>query len=212
MGRTARTNAMAGQNGGVTILVVLSLLVLLTVVAFGMSKNSMREIRTSGFQRQGAMARNVADSGIHWSIYWIDQADSSEEAAKKFISVKKWLARDNQQSGRTWSINAVDYRPGSPPSTDGLMLPPPSSDPDFVASVEPDYVQGFTVGLMRMGKLPVTNMSQGSGAGSFAPATGGMMPQAPDLWAVRSEAQLKPVSASITFTHTMEAWVSTPVR
>jgi hypothetical protein len=91
-------------------------------------------------------------------------------------------------------------------------LPPLSANPGFNAAVEADYQQGFTVGVTRMGKLPVTNMSQGAGAGAFTPAAGGSMLQAPDLWAVRSEAQVKPAGASITFTYTKEAWVSTPVR
>jgi len=201
-----------GQEGGVTILVVLSLLVLLTVAALGMSRNSFQEIRSSGFLRQGAMVRNVADSGLHWSLYWIDLSDSTDPTAMKLISVKHLLARDNQRSGRMWDINAAEYKPGGSLSTEGLLIPPPSSNPDFQTSFEADYEQGFTIGLMRMGKLPVTNISQGTGAGAFTPAAGGTMLQAPDLWAVRSEAQVRPSNAGITFTHTKEAWVSTPVR
>jgi hypothetical protein len=201
-----------GQEGGVTILVALSLLALLTVAALGMSKNSFKEIRTSGFLKQGAMARNVADSGIHWSLYWIGATDSTDEAAQKFITLKNTLARDNTRSGKLWGINATEYRPSGPLSADGVLMPRPSSNPDFQAAFEADYEQGFTVGLMRMGKLPVTNMSQGAGAGAFAPAAGGAMPQAPDLWAVRSDTQVRPAKAGITFTYAKEAWISTPVR
>jgi hypothetical protein len=207
-----RDRTPKGQEGGVTILVALSLLALLTVAALGMSKNSFREIRTSGFLKQGAMARNVADSGLHWSIYWMDLADSADAAAQKLISLKSALAGDNALSGRLWNINAAVYRPGGPLSSDGVLVPGPSSSPDFRTGLEADYEQGFTIGLMRMGKLPVTDMSQGSGAGAFAPAAGGAAAQAPDLWAIRSEAQVRPAGAGITFTHAKEAWVSTPAR
>jgi hypothetical protein len=201
-----------GQEGGVTILVALSLLALLTVAALGMSKNSFGEIRASGFSRQGAMARNVADSGIHWSLYWMGVADSADEAAQKLISVRDTLEKDNGASGKLLGLNAKEYAPGGPLAANGILLPRPSSLPEFRAGSEADYEQGFTIGLMRMGKLPVTNMSQGAGAGAFAPAAGGAAPQAPDLWAVRSDAQVRPGRAGVTFTHAKEAWISTPAR
>jgi len=61
-----------------------------------------------------------------------------------------------------------------------------------------------------MGKLPVTDISQGSGSGAFTPASGGPLRQAPDLWAVRSDAQVQ--QGSVTFIHAKEAWISTPVQ
>src|ERR1035438_110712 len=60
------------QSGGITILVTLMLLVLLTIAAGSMSRNSFREVVISGTTRQGAMTRNLADSGIEWSILYID--------------------------------------------------------------------------------------------------------------------------------------------
>ena len=62
---------MHSETGGITILVVLMLLVLMTVSALAMSKNALREVIISGTSRQGAEARNLADSGIEWSVYWM---------------------------------------------------------------------------------------------------------------------------------------------
>ena len=198
-------------NGGATILVVLILLVLLSVMAMGMSKNSLKEIQTTGFLRQGAMARNVADSGIEWSIYWIDLGSSDDKITpeSKFTALKRDLALDNARSGLPWNLNGGLYKPGGPASSYGLELPSPSTNPDFQAGAEPDFVLGFTIGLTRMGKLPIAGMSQG---GRYTPAAGGAMLQAPDLWAIRSDAQVKPKNSSMTFIHAREAWVSTPVR
>lgn len=197
------------QEGGTTILVVLTLLVLLSVLAMGMSKNSLKEIQTTAFLRQGTMARNVADSGIEWSIYWIDLGGSSDEAASNFIALKHALVQDNARSGQSWNLKGNLYRPGGPASTYGQVLPPPSSNPSFQVGLEPDFELGFTIGLTRMGKLPVAGMSQG---GRYTPAAGGAMLQAPDLWAIRSDAQVRPKGSGLTFIHAREAWVSTPVR
>jgi Tfp pilus assembly protein PilX len=196
------------QSGGVTIMVALMLLVLLTVAALGMSRNSFREIVSSGFSRQGAMARNTADSGIEWSIHWIDLENGkvATGTALKMNALKQALLEDDTLAGVAKDITSADpkaptnYAPNGTLQAD-LTLPSPAST-----------TQGYTVGLTRMGKLPIANMSQGSGAGAFTPATGGPLKQAPDLWAVRSDAQLIQGGTSNTFIHAKEAWISTPVQ
>ena len=190
------------QTGGITILVSLMLLVLLTIAALGMSRNSFREIVTSGFSRQGAMTRNVADSGIEWSIHWIDLENgklATSGAALQLNTLKTTLLADETLAGVSKDISSGgDYTPGGTLQSD-LKLPGPTG-----------VIQGFTLGLTRMGKLPVTDISQGSGSGAFTPASGGPLRQAPDLWAVRSDAQVQ--QGSVTFIHAKEAWISTPVQ
>jgi len=193
------------ETGGITILVALMLLVLLTIAAVGMSRNSFREIVTSGFVRQGAMARNVADSGIEWSIQWIDlqNATTATGASQQLVQVKTGLLENPLLAGKAKDITSspsapADYVPGSTPHAD-FQLPSPSG-----------VTQGFTVGLTLMGKLPIANMSQGVGSGAFAPATGGRLSLAPDLWGIRSDAQV--TQGSTTFIHAKELWISTPVQ
>ncbi|MCL1909095.1 MAG: hypothetical protein FWG12_07000 [Holophagaceae bacterium] len=209
-------NIKNAQLGGTTILVVLTLLVLLTVAALSMSKNSFREIQTGGFLRQGAMAKNVADSGIEWSIYWIDGESyrPGPGMASDFIDLKNALLKENALSGRAFRVvsgqPSMDtlyrpYRPGNPIES----LDRPSTFAGFNSNSEPDFDMSFSVGLTRMGKLPVANMSQSSG---YTPAAGTINLMAPDLWAIRSDAQVQPRGSIITFTHGREAWISTPVR
>ena len=193
------------QSGGVTIMVTLSLLILLTVAAISMSKNSFKEIQTSGLMRHGALARNVADSGIEWSIYWISLGNFSAEDpdAIKLIALKDSLAEDNEASGIARDINKTKYDVYKPDNAgDGIRV-----DKKNVA--ESAFEQSFTIGLTRMGKLPVTNMSQGV-SGGYTPAAGSMSLQAPDLWAIRSDAKIK--QGSLVFTHARETWVSTPIK
>ncbi len=208
------------QAGGITIVVALMLLVLLTIAAVGMSRNAMRDVVTSGFARQGAMARNVADSGLEWSIHWIEMqngaAAPSGGTAAKLTQLKAVLLdprlreaslQGTNMAGRAWDVNSAnvaapsEYLPGGTPPA-GLTLTPSGST-----------TQASTLGLTYMGKLAVALTSQGVGAGAYAPAAGGAggaASPAPDLWAIRADAQV--TQGSATFVHAKELWVSTPVR
>ncbi len=189
-----------------TILVALMLLVLLTIAAMAMARNSLREIATTGFSRQGAMARNVADSGLEWSIHWLDVENGklapSDNAAEKLTQLKATLLQDLTLAGVARDLaspsSPVVYAPGRT-----VLL---GQSLSHISGA----TQGFTLGLTYMGKLPVAGMSQGAGSGAFTPAAGGQALQAPDLWAIRSDAQV--VQGGVTFIHGKELWVSTPVR
>lgn len=197
------------EAGGITIVVALMLLVLLTIAAVAMSRNALRELVTSGLSRQGAMARNAADAGLEWSIYWMDlengQAAGGNTAATQLTSLKAGLLADPTLAGRAKDLNSTDfaapndYTPGGNLQA-ALTLP---STPSGVQA-------GYTLGLTYMGKLPVANMSQGVGSSAFAPATGGPLKLAPDLWAIRSDAQV--IQGGVTFIHARELWLSTPVQ
>ena len=197
------------QRGGVTILVTLMLLVLLTIAALGMAKNSFREVVSSGVGRQGAMARNGADSGIEWSIFWMDLNNSSSAsgAASNLVALKTALLADSTLAGKAWDVMSgtpatpTSYVPGS---LSAVTLPSVSSTSGTI------HTQTFGLGITRMGKLPVADTSQGAGSGAYAPSTGSEAKQAPDLWAIRSDSQVG--VAGVTFTHAKEVWISTPVQ
>jgi hypothetical protein len=204
MRRRTDCSLLDSQAGGITILVTLMLLVLITVGAMGMSKNALRELAISGTTRQGAMARNVADSGIEWSVYWMDATNAASAAgtARKLKDLKVLLKQNPTMAG-------VAYDPSTQAPYVTSLLPTPPADTTLGAVA--GTTQGYTVALTSMGKLPITNMSQGVGQGSFTPATGGISLQAPDLWAVRSDSQIKTGTGpfAMTFFQAKEAWVST---
>ncbi|MBL0210581.1 MAG: hypothetical protein IPQ13_06655 [Holophagaceae bacterium] len=210
MSKTDRTQTFTPQTGGITILVALALLVLLTIAAVGMSRNSFREVVISGTSRQGAMVRNTADAGVEWSIYWLDLANapSATLTSLKLQALKNSLLLDDTKSGRAWDViggAAVPYT--TPPSVTSLPA-------DQIFSTVADNSQGFSVALTRMGKLPITDTSQGTTQAGFTPAQGGVSKQAPDLWAVRSDGQLQVGTGVLapTFLHSKEAWITTPVQ
>lgn len=196
------------QAGGVTILVALMLLVLLTAAAVAMTRNSLREIATAGFGRQGAMARNMADSGLEWSINWMDAqsgaAAASGTSAARLAALKAALVQQPSLAGIPWSVASSNPAAPSTYSPGGTL----AADLQFPSAV--GVTQGFTLGLTYMGKLPLADRSQGVGTGGYSPAAGRGAPQAPDLWCIRSDAQV--IQGPVTFIHAREVWVSTPVQ
>jgi hypothetical protein len=198
---------LRAETGAITIMVALTLLVFLTLVAVAMSRSSLREVVTSGTTRQASQARNDADSGIEWTIFWQDylNAPVASGTAQSLGTLTLKLLQDDTLCGVPYNpLNLAVYNPASPPS-------PPA---DLQLGAIPGTTQGFTIGLTRMGKLPITDMSQSAGTGGFSPAQGTEVKQAPDLWAVRSDAQLLVGSGlgATLFRQSKEAWISTPVQ
>lgn len=193
--------AHSSQEGAITILVALMLLVLLTIASLGMSRNSMREIVSSGFARQGSMARNTADSGVHWAIHWMDSGNSalaSDEAQILNVRMTQLVQDFTLQGVSKDVISGADYVPGGTVES-GFTLPSPTGT-----------TQGFTLGITLMGKAVVVGTSQGTGAGDLKSAAGGVNLMAPDLWAIRSDAQV--AQGGVTFVHAKEAWITTAAR
>ncbi|GEM_PF-896196 len=199
-----------GEAGGITIMVALMLLVFITITAVGMSRNSFREVVISGTTRQGSLARNVADSGIEWSIYWLDYANSSSatDSAANLNAMKIALLQNSSNSGRAFDI--MSSSPTSPTAYVPASATAAVSLPTITTSAGTTMTPSYSAGITRMGKLPITDMSQGVGTGAFAPAEGGESNQAPDLWAVRADAKV--LVGSVTFIHAKEVWISTPVQ
>ncbi len=195
------------QAGGITILVALMLLVLLTIAAVGMSRNSFRDVVLSGTSRQGALVRNTADSGIEWGIFWIYPANSTTPTptATAFQNLENTLRNNLTMAGKPYD-----------PTTGGLYntANPPTPPADLTLPAIGNTTLGYSVALTSMGKLPVTDVFQGTRQGTNMSAAGQPMKAAPDLWAVRSDAQVT-VGTGITaptFVHAKEAFVSTVVH
>ncbi len=58
------------QRGGMTIVMALILLVVLSLAAFSLSRNAIRELTTSGHLIQGDKAAEAADAGLDWYLVW----------------------------------------------------------------------------------------------------------------------------------------------
>ncbi|HET6329535.1 MAG TPA: pilus assembly PilX N-terminal domain-containing protein [Holophagaceae bacterium] len=60
----------ASERGGITIVVALVLIVLMSLAAFSLSRNSIREMATTGNVIQGDKASAAADAGLDWFVVW----------------------------------------------------------------------------------------------------------------------------------------------
>jgi Tfp pilus assembly protein PilX len=191
------------ERGGITILVTLLLLVLLTVAAIGMSRNSFREVLISGSARQAALARNTADSGLEYSILWMQPptmlAAASGTSAAQLQSLADSLLTA-QNSGLPYNLDQSAYT--------GTNLSTPPAD----LQVPAGSGNGFNLSLTNMGKLAMTDQTQtgGSSNSGYTPAAGNVPVTAPDIWALRSDGVVK--LGGMTFVHSKEAWISSPAR
>ena len=184
------TSLKASQQGGITILVVLMLLVLLTVTAFGLSRNAIRENIISGTARQGMVVRNIADAGLELAVFWLDDANGASSGTPGAVALQTKV--NNLLVNRTL---AGEYQ----------HIPAGTANTDMIVNSSGDS-QYFDMSLMSMGKLPVVMTSQNIIA-TNSPSEALF----PDLWAARADAHYVQGSV-VDFVHGKEAWISTKAR
>lgn len=139
--RLHRPARRTSEQGGITILVVLSLLVLMTSAAISMSRNSLRELMIVGSSRQAANVRQAADAGLEFALLWInDKNNPSGGSSLDFQRKADSLAVNSEERGSYFLIS------GGTPTTDTTL------------QTTPDYTQAYTMKLLRVGKID-TNLS-----------------------------------------------------
>ena len=183
------------EAGGITILVTLLLLVLLTISALAMSKNALREVIITGTSRQGSQVRNLADTGLEWSIFWLMDdptgtrpAVAADSGASALRTLKGQLVT-SQQTGIM-----------SPAIKDTGAVKDMTLTPDGV-----NPTQRFELFLTFMGNPPLKYTGAIANASSIAAAS----PATVQLWSVRSDGYID-YSGGTTFLHKREAWFTVP--
>lgn len=173
------------EQGGVTIMVALFLLVLLTISAMAMSKNALREVIISGTTRQGADVRNIADTGLEWSMCWMTESGRPAPAAGSDADALRQLVIP---------LAADATRQGLPQS--------------FTRSLGGEMTISQTGGVNRWFDLEITNMGSLKllGSASNPPLQMGQFDAATlQLWSVRSNASADYGGGQV-FNHSREAW------
>lgn len=180
--RSPRVHARNSEFGGITIIVTLMLLVLLTVVALGMSKNALREVMISGTQRHGVEVRNVADSGVEWAIHWLNEPDRSSR---------------NPDAGATALITAMNQLTASVELAGETRTVPAQSGSAMISTAGVG-TKSYNLVISRMGELEMPMVSQ----------TPGVVVQNPLLWSFRADATLD--FGPMALQHSRESWVIAP--
>ncbi len=186
----ARTRS--SERGGLTIIVALLLLTLLTVTVIGMSRGSLRETMILSAARQAADIRQVADSGVEWGIEWMDpkiwpQEDAKGSNANPLVHQAMEIIRDPRKNGEVFQVTSTK-------PADHMVITPFQEEKDL--KVEPERT--FGVQLSYMGRLPITDISVVDKR------------VYPLLWMVRAQGSVK-IPGGLTFRHDREAWISTPL-
>jgi len=172
------------ESGGVTILTTLFLLVLLTITAMAMSKNSLREVMISGTSRQAADVRNLADGGLEWSIYWMADDQSG--------------ARPQPGSGTAaYALRALKSEIIANPSLQGVPRTLATSQEMVVSTT--DFNRSFNLAVTDMGPLELEVTGKSPTANMGVPSASALQ-----LWAVKSTGQAS--YSTLAFQHSREAW------
>lgn len=176
------------ELGGITILVCLFMLVLLTISAMAMSKNALREVIISGTTRQGADVRNIADTGLEWSICYMPDND--------------------QRPAPVAGTDAAAFRDlmhtiGWDPNLQGVPQ-------DFVRPLGGEMTIPSAAGVTKNFNLVLTTMGNIEMLGTQKDATKTLdayNPATLQLWSLRSNAQAD-YSGGQTYIHSREAWLT----
>ncbi|HWQ09119.1 MAG TPA: hypothetical protein VN436_08430 [Holophaga sp.] len=97
------------EQGGVTILTVLALLVLATVMAFALGRNSLREIVLSGTATQAEKATEASEAGLDWFVLWANKANwsiATDYKRNTFVNEFQTLVSSSWE-GRTYPLSAA---------------------------------------------------------------------------------------------------------
>jgi len=170
------------------------LLVLMTITAVAMSKNALREVVITGTSRQGAQVRNLADSGIEWSIYWMmDDLTNTRPSPTSTSSPGALELRDTKADlvaqMKTGVVSDEIYN---------------AKDMKLTAEgVNP--AQYFKLYLTYMGNPKLKFTQADVHASSISAAASGTV----QLWAIRSDGYID-YSSGPTFLHRREAWFTLP--
>lgn len=180
----------SAELGGITILVSLMLLVLITIVAVSMSKNTLREVVISGTTRQASQVRNLADTGLEWSIYWMADDLTGTRSAPASSSGAKALRdqRDTFISSQQTGVPSAAI-----------------SNADMTLATTNGISQRFQLVLTYMGNPRLKYTQSDVRASSISAASPGTV----QLWSVRSDGILD-YGSGPTFVHRREAWFTMP--
>ncbi|HJW72677.1 MAG TPA: hypothetical protein VJ486_07440 [Geothrix sp.] len=178
------------EQGGITILTTLGLLVLLTVMVLSLSRSSIRELAVTGTVWQAAKASEAAEAGLDWYILWASSENHAVAAGYRRDDLVSALQQLNG-GGASWQNNTYHDPTGLPGTWDRsatVTSNPYDTNSDMVfansgtgfgqssATTGNTVVQSFDVFFRFLGSPVTPTMSSGAGnvvgAGSGGTGTG----------------------------------------
>lgn len=211
------------QQGGVTILTVLGLLVLLTVLSFSLGKNSLRELTTTGTVWQAAKASEAAEAGLDWFLLWVNKdnwasATASSQERNQLVAAFQELNATGSWQTSGYLMNAANpwdravILRSTEQSTDSDMVFSNTGTDFLQASTGNVTLQSFDVMFRYLGDAGGASISGSTGgSGNTAGQTTGRTGRNMNLYQVASRGKASvPTgsSAYIRYTTWREMYIS----
>lgn len=135
-------NPRETEVGGITIIIALVLIVLMSLAAFSLSRNSIRQLASSGSILQGGKATGASDAGLDWFVVWAAADNQQAAYLSSTPSANKSLATAMYDLTHYYDLSGSEPEWHRHLSSDGLLA---STDParmwDMAASVKSDESQ-----------------------------------------------------------------------
>lgn len=102
------------QQGGMTILLALILLSMMSMAAIGIASTSIRELTTTGTVLQGDKAAEAADAGLDWAVVWAHPSNQEIVAgSSKAAGALANALRAARSEGKETLTNGNEWISGS---------------------------------------------------------------------------------------------------
>ena len=178
----------ACERGGITILVALILLGMMTLGAFAMAKNSLREIAVTGNTWQAAKAAEAADAGLDWFVVWTHPANSAAASTTQRTNLVAGLRAiedetDPPPAGKPWD-RSITLVSADADITDDLVFNTARADVSQSKSSGNATTQAFDLTVRYLGEEPA---SLTTGTTVFDAGKGGKKPARDLKWQAQGE-------------------------
>lgn len=114
--RSFSRHSAGPQAGGAAILLALIILVVMSLAAFGVARNALRDLSIVGTVTQGTKAEEAADAGLDWFIIWshpdtalsATSASGNKALVAKLQDIKSATWGDPDIPNTTRDLNVAD--------------------------------------------------------------------------------------------------------
>jgi hypothetical protein len=185
------------EQGAITILTALALLVLFSALAFTLGRNSLREVANAGTEWQAAKASEAAEAGLDWFILWTDKDNlpsatsrDRDTLANAFTQMNlsgSWQAQSSLllNPANTWD-RAFAIRSTEQSANSDMVFA--NTGADFLQAASGNAtVQSFDLAFRYLGDPSVGVISGAAGgSGHTAGHTTGTTGRNPNLYQVQS--------------------------
>lgn len=196
MNACRRSPLCRSEQGGITILTVLGLLVLLTVLVLSLGKNSLRELAVTGTVWQAAKASEASEAGLDWFMLWTNKENlgsaTSRDRQRLVAAFQELNTTGTWQtstyllnSANTWDRAAIIRSTEQSAASDMVLS---NTGADYLQAATGNVtVQSFDIMFRYLGDPSVGIVSGAAGgSGNTAGRTTGRTGRTSNLYQVQS--------------------------